>query len=72
MANESANLPQAKAEGRPVIDLTPEQKYTFDRNGWLLIPAVLNGSELQEMQEFALQCHSYEGVQTRARFSERM
>ena len=46
-----------------MIDLTQEQKYTFDRNGWLLIPAVLNGSELKEMQEFAQQlAHQPESI----------
>ena len=30
-ANESANLPQANAEGRPVIDLTQEQSWVYER-----------------------------------------
>ena len=68
-ANESANLPQANAEGWAVIDLTQEQKYTFDRNGWLLTPAVLNSRELKEMQEFAQQlAHQPESIAAHQRF----
>ena len=52
--NNSANLTQTNADGLPVIDLTQEQKYTFDRNGWLLIPGVLPDDELKEMQEFCM------------------
>ena len=52
--NNSTNLTRTNADGLSVIDLTQEQKYTFDRNGWLLIPGVLPDDELKEMQEFCM------------------
>lgn len=55
--NNSANLTRTNADGAPVIDLTQEQKYTFDRSGWLLIPSVLSDDTLKEMQEFCMQLH---------------
>ena len=52
---ELDNFPITNSDQLPVINLNQEQKYTFDRNGWLLIPGVLNGVELKEMQEFGAQ-----------------
>ena len=52
---ELDNLPVMNSDQLPVISLSQEQKYTFDRKGWLLIPGVLSGSELKEMQEFGSQ-----------------
>ena len=52
---ELDNFPITNSDQLPVINLNQEQKYTFDRNGWLLIPNVLNGVELKEMQEFGAQ-----------------
>ena len=52
---ELDNFPTTNSDQLPVINLNQEQKYTFDRNGWLLIPGVLNGVELKEMQEFGAQ-----------------
>ena len=52
---ELDNLPVMNSDQLPVINLSQEQKYTFDRKGWLLIPGVLSGSELKEMQEFGSQ-----------------
>lgn len=49
---EAANLPQTNADGKPVIELSQEQKYLFDKQGWLLIPAVLEGDELETMRNF--------------------
>ena len=46
------DLTQTNADGKPVIPLTQEQKYTFDRNGWLLIPGVLTESEIEGMRDF--------------------
>ena len=47
-------LPEKNADGLPVIPLTDEQRYTFDLNGWLLVPNVLTGDQCEEMREF---CH---------------
>ena len=52
---ELDNFPTTNSDQLPVINLNQEQKYPFDRNGWLLIPGVLNGVELKEMQEFGAQ-----------------
>ncbi len=48
----AAELTQTNADGKPVVPLTQEQKYLFDKNGWLLIPGVLTESEIEEMREF--------------------
>jgi len=48
-------LTQTTADGLPVIPLTDEQKFTFDTQGWLCIPSVLDADELAEMREFCLQ-----------------
>ncbi len=51
---ENANLPETNADGLDVVPPTQEQKYVFDKQGWLLVPGVLSGDELKEMQDF---CH---------------
>jgi len=53
-ANE---LTQTNADGKLVIPLTQEQKYTFDKNGWLMIPGVLAKSEIEEMRDFCYRLH---------------
>jgi hypothetical protein len=55
---DSYTLPQTNADGKPIIDLTPEQKYIFDTRGWLLIPGVLSDDEVEEMREFCLRLHT--------------
>lgn len=52
MAKVPADLTQTNADGSPIVPLTQEQKYLFDKNGWLLIPSVLTESEIQEMRDF--------------------
>ena len=52
MATSAAELTQTNADGAPVVPLTQEQKYLFDKNGWLLIPGVLTTSEIEEMRDF--------------------
>jgi len=47
-------LPAKNADGLDVIPLTDEQRYTFDLNGWLLVPNVLSKDQVEEMREF---CH---------------
>ncbi len=49
---ENASLPETTSDGTPVVPPTQEQKYLFDMHGWLLVPGVLSGDELEEMQEF--------------------
>ena len=51
---DNANLPETNADDLPVVPPTQEQKYVFDKQGWLLVPGVLSGDELKEMQDF---CH---------------
>ena len=51
---EEGDLPQKNADGEPVVELTDEQKYLFDVRGWLLVPGVLAGDEIEAMREYAL------------------
>ncbi len=51
---DNAALPQTTSDGSPVVPPTQEQKYLFDMRGWLLVPGVLVGDELEEIQDF---CH---------------
>jgi len=55
LGDVSSELPKHNSDGLPVIDLTDEQKYLFDKDGWILMEGVLSGSELDEMREFAMQ-----------------
>ena len=49
---DNAQLTETTSDGTPVVEPTQEQKYLFDMRGWLLVPGVLSGDELAEMQEF--------------------
>jgi hypothetical protein len=51
---DAVEMPTTNADGKPVIELTQEQKYLFDLHGWLLIPGVLKADEVEEMREFCL------------------
>jgi hypothetical protein len=51
---ESRRLSETNGDDLPVVRLTEEQKFTFDSQGWLCIPGVLEEAELEEMREF---CH---------------
>ena len=44
--------PHTNADGEPVVPLTQEQKYVFDTWGWLMIPKVLDDSDIEEMRDF--------------------
>lgn len=57
LGDVTGELPQKNSEGLPVIPPTAEQKYVFDKNGWLLIENVLSGHELDEMREYAVRIH---------------
>ena len=50
---QPGDLPQTNADGKPVVELTQEQKYTLDTRGWLLIPGVLTDAEIEEMRDFS-------------------
>lgn len=52
LSSAASDLTTTNADGKPVIPLTQEQKYLFDKNGWLLIPGVLTESEIEEMRDF--------------------
>ncbi len=45
-------LPEKNSQGKTVVTLTEEQKYTFDTRGWLLVPGVLSGPEIEEARAF--------------------
>ncbi len=60
---DAADLPKTNADGESVIELTQEQKYLFDKGGWLLIPGVLKGEELEQMRDFGYRLkHSPESI----------
>ena len=53
----TADLPRSNADGEPVVELTPEQRYLFDTQGWLLIPGVLDADQVEEMRAFCYRLH---------------
>jgi hypothetical protein len=57
LLTRTEDLTSTNSDGLPVVPFTERQKYDFDRNGWLLIPGVLPGNELGEMQAFAERLH---------------
>ena len=60
---DSVEFPQTNADDRPIIELTQEQKYTFDAKGWLLIPNALTENEVSETRDFCLQLrHNPESI----------
>jgi len=54
---DAIDLPRTNTDGLPVVDPTPEQKYLFDTQGWLLVPGLLNEDEVAEMREFCYRLH---------------
>ena len=52
-----ANLPRVNADGKDVVPLTDEQKYLFDKDGWLLMPSVLSEADCADMRAFCEQLH---------------
>ena len=57
LPTDICELPTNNADGLVVPETTPEQIYEFDTHGWLLMPEVINGIELKEMQDFASRLH---------------
>ena len=51
------DLPRTNADGLPVVDLTPEQRYLFDAQGWLLVPGLLSAGEVEEMRAYCRRLH---------------
>ncbi len=45
------------SEGRPVPQLTDEQRYAFDLRGWLLVPGVLDQAEVEAAREYIVRLH---------------
>ena len=56
---EPKELTSTNSEGLAAIELTDEQKYHFDTQGMLVIPAVLDAHEVAEMREFCCQLHRH-------------
>ena len=59
LATTPDDLTQTNANGEPVVPLTQEQKYLFDKNGWLLVPGVLTESEVEEMRDFCYRLKAF-------------
>ena len=57
MAPFEDEFPEFNGDGLPIVAPTTEQKYLFDKNGWLLIPAVLSEDEVEEMREWCRRLH---------------
>ena len=51
---DASRLPLANADGEPVIPLTEEQRYAFDTQGWVVLPAVLDEQEAAACRAY---CH---------------
>ena len=52
-----AEFPTYNGAALPIVAPTEEQKYLFDTRGWLLLPEVVTGPELAEMQEWCRRLH---------------
>jgi hypothetical protein len=50
----SLDLTRTNADGLPVVELTQEQKYVFDKDGWLLFPGVLADDDIEDMRAFCV------------------
>lgn len=48
---------RTNSEGKPVPELTVDQKYGFDLRGWLLIPGVLSEEEIEPLREHVRRLH---------------
>ena len=54
---DAVDLPRTNAEGKPVVQVTPEHRYLFDTQGWLLVPGLLSKAEVEEMRAFCYRLH---------------
>ena len=57
MDDYSDVLPKKNGDGLDIIEPTAEQKYRFDKDGWLLVPGVLSEQDIKEMREYCIQLH---------------
>lgn len=57
MDDYSDALPKKNGDGLDIIEPTTEQKYRFDKDGWLLVPGVLSEQDIKEMREYCIQLH---------------
>ncbi len=57
MAPFEDEFPKYNGDGLPIVEPTAEQKYLFDKNGWLVIPSVLSDGESREMREWCERLH---------------
>ena len=57
MVPDEDAFPSTDSEGNPIVELTDEQRYLFDKDGWLLVPNVLATDEIEEMREFIIRLH---------------
>ncbi len=48
---------QKNSIGRPVVELTEEQRYAFDLRGWLLVEGVLSPDEIAAAKEHIRRLH---------------
>ena len=44
-------LPTVNADGRPVVEMSDEQKYLFDIKGWLLLPGLLSDVDVAAVRD---------------------
>lgn len=49
---------RTNADGKPIVELSPAQKYAFDLRGWLLVPGVLPEEEIVPMRDHIKQLHT--------------
>ena len=54
----------SNSEGRPIVELSPAQKYAFDIRGWLLVPGVLSEEEMEPMREHIIRLHTTLGARS--------
>ena len=52
--HDALDMPRTNAANEPVVRLTPEQRYLFDTQGWLLFPGVLSTSQTEEIRDFCV------------------
>lgn len=57
LAPYSDEFPRLNGDGIQIVEPTVEQKYCFDKDGWLLIPNVLSPDDVREMREWCERLH---------------
>ncbi len=49
---------RTNADGLPVVELTAEQRYSFDLRGWLIVPGVLSEEEMEPPRKHIIKLHA--------------